>query len=58
MTQPDHTPAAPHVDDNQLIAERRAKLAALREAARHGAGPVFCATAGGLEAETGAARTA
>jgi hypothetical protein len=31
MTQPDHTPAAPHVDDNQLIAERRAKLAALRQ---------------------------
>ncbi|MCX7815018.1 MAG: lysine--tRNA ligase [Tepidimonas ignava] len=59
MTQPDHTPAAPHVDDNQLIAERRAKLAALREAARHGAGPAFPNdvrpqhTAAGLQAEYG-----
>ncbi|TSE27690.1 lysine--tRNA ligase [Tepidimonas aquatica] len=59
MTQPDHTPAAPHVDDNQLIAERRAKLAALREAARQGAGPAFPNdvrpqhTAAGLQAEYG-----
>ncbi|MFN3957393.1 MAG: lysine--tRNA ligase [Tepidimonas ignava] len=59
MTQPDHTPAAPHLDDNQLIAERRAKLAALREAARHGAGPAFPNdvrpqhTAAGLQAEYG-----
>ncbi|WBY00894.1 lysine--tRNA ligase [Ramlibacter tataouinensis] len=35
------TPAAPPLDDNQLIAERREKLKALREAQRAGGGVAF-----------------
>jgi lysyl-tRNA synthetase class 2 len=38
-TQP--APAAPAADENQLIAERREKLKALREAQRQGKGVAF-----------------
>ena len=38
MSEPTTTPPS---DDNQLIAERREKLKALREAQRQGAGPAF-----------------
>lgn len=34
-------PGAPAIDDNQLIAERREKLRALREAQKQGKGPAF-----------------
>ncbi|MDO8905211.1 lysine--tRNA ligase [Hydrogenophaga sp.] len=37
----DHAPSLPAADDNQLIAERREKLKALREAQRQGKGVAF-----------------
>ncbi|MFN3494679.1 MAG: amino acid--tRNA ligase-related protein, partial [Hydrogenophaga sp.] len=37
----EHAPATPAVDDNQLIAERREKLKALREAQQRGEGVAF-----------------
>lgn len=37
----DHAPAVPAADDNQLIAERREKLKALREAQQQGKGVAF-----------------
>jgi lysyl-tRNA synthetase, class II len=39
--QPSQAPAAPATDENQLIAERRDKLKALREAQRDGKGVAF-----------------
>jgi lysyl-tRNA synthetase class 2 len=41
MTQPTPTTAAPATDDNQLIAERREKLKALRSAQAEGKGVAF-----------------
>ena len=41
MSNAPATPAAPPVDENQLIAERREKLRQLREAQKQGAGPAF-----------------
>ena len=41
MTQPTPNTAAPAIDDNQLIAERREKLKALRSAQAEGKGVAF-----------------
>ena len=35
------TPTTPPTDENQLVAERREKLKALREAHKQGKGPAF-----------------
>jgi lysyl-tRNA synthetase, class II len=41
MSTPAAVPPSPTADENQLIAERREKLRALREAQKHGKGPAF-----------------